>query len=97
MPRPVYSAKRQVWRDGGVNTGTRQIPEETALALTYNGGTYAVMMGSRPQTIGYAITDSPVGSRRGCSGTQASRIGLTRAAIPKNPRTRCWTTSLCTG
>jgi len=36
MPRPVYSAKRQVWRDGGASTGTRQIPEETALALTYN-------------------------------------------------------------
>jgi len=38
MPRPVYSAKRQVWRDGGASTGTRQIPEEIALALTYNGG-----------------------------------------------------------
>src|SRR4029079_11162334 len=47
MPRPVYSAKRQVWRDGGASNGTRQIPEETALALTYNGGTYAVMMGEQ--------------------------------------------------
>ena len=51
MPRPVYSAKRQVWRDGGASTGTRQIPEETPLALTYNGGTYAVMMGT-PHDLG---------------------------------------------
>jgi pimeloyl-ACP methyl ester carboxylesterase len=58
---------------------------------------YAVMMGTRPQTIGYAITDSPVALRRGCSGIQASRIGHTAAAIPKSLRTRCWTTSRCTG
>jgi FdhD protein len=55
MPRPVYSAKRQVWRDGGVSTGTRQIPEETALALTYNGGTYAVMMGTPHDLADFAV------------------------------------------
>ena len=55
MPRPVYSAKRQVWRDGGASTGTRQIPEETALALTYNGGTYAVMMGTPHDLADFAV------------------------------------------
>src|SRR6187399_1315100 len=55
MPRPVYSAKRQVWRDGGVSAGTRQIPEETALALTYNGGTYAVMMGTPHDLADFAV------------------------------------------
>ena len=55
MPRPVYSAKRQVWRDGGASTGTRQIPEETALALTYNGGTYAVMMGTPLDLADFAV------------------------------------------
>ena len=51
MPGPVYTANRKIWRDGSLSEGTRLIPEETALALTYNGGTYAVMMGT-PQDLG---------------------------------------------
>src|SRR5579863_8201745 len=41
---------RLAWRDNRLSEGTRAIPEETALALTYNGGTYAVMMGT-PQSL----------------------------------------------
>jgi FdhD protein len=37
---------RYAWPRNRVEGGTRTIPEETALALTYNGGTYAVMMGT---------------------------------------------------
>jgi FdhD protein len=37
---------RRIWRRAGVSDGARAIPEETALALTYNGGTHAVMMGT---------------------------------------------------
>jgi FdhD protein len=48
---PVHIVHRQVWRDSGFSEGTRAIPEETALALTYNGGTYAVMMGT-PRNLG---------------------------------------------
>lgn len=51
MREPVHKAERKVWRDGVFSDGARLIPEETALALTYNGGTYAVMMGS-PEDLG---------------------------------------------
>lgn len=51
MRDPVRTVDRLAWRDGRLNEGTRAIPEETALALTYNGGTYAVMMGT-PQNLG---------------------------------------------
>jgi FdhD protein len=48
---PVRTVDRLAWRDGRLSEGTRAVPEETALALTYNGGTYAVMMGT-PQNLG---------------------------------------------
>jgi FdhD protein len=55
MRRPVSPAKRKAWRDGRLAEGTRLIPEETALALTYNGGTYAVMMGTPQDLADFAI------------------------------------------
>ena len=66
MPNPVRSVDRQIWRDTGVSEGTRSIPEETALALTYNGGTYAVMMGT-PQdlddfAIGFSLSEGIIQS-----------------------------------
>ena len=51
MRKPVCTVDRRVWRDGCLSDGARTIPEETAIALTFNGGTYAVMMGT-PQNLG---------------------------------------------
>lgn len=55
MHDPVRTVGRKVWRDGSLKEGTRTIPEETALALTYNGGTYAVMMGTPKDLADFAI------------------------------------------
>lgn len=55
MREPVHRASRKVWRDGAFSGGARLIPEETALALTYNGGTYAVMMGTPEDLDDFAV------------------------------------------
>ena len=55
MHDPIRKFERMAWRDGRVSAGTRQIAEETALALTYNGGTYVVMMGTPRDLRDFAI------------------------------------------
>jgi FdhD protein len=66
MPDPVHAADRQIWRDGRLGEGTRLIPEETAIALTYNGGTYAVMMGTpldlRDFAVGFSLSEGIIRS-----------------------------------
>jgi FdhD protein len=55
VSKAFRTVDRQAWRGDRVSGGARAIPEETALALTYNGGTYAVMMGTPCDLEDFAI------------------------------------------
>ncbi len=64
--KPVRVVARQIWRESGLSLGRRSIPEETAVALTYNGGTYAVMMAT-PQdlqdfAVGFSLNEGVINS-----------------------------------
>jgi formate dehydrogenase assembly factor FdhD len=57
MMEPVQVVARQIWREGFSSAGSPSIPEEIAVALTYNGGTYAVMMAT-PQDLAVRMADA---------------------------------------
>ncbi len=66
MMKPARIVRRQIWRESGLSLGSRSVPEETAVALTYNGGTYAVMM-TTPQdledfAVGFSLSEGVISS-----------------------------------
>ena len=66
MPEPTKAVACSIWRQQGQTPGKRIIPEETAVAFTYDGGSYAVMMAT-PQNlddfaVGFSLTEGVVSS-----------------------------------
>jgi FdhD protein len=66
LPKPLLRVPRSIWRASGVTEGVRAIPEEMAIAFTFNTATYAVMMAT-PQdledfAVGFSQTEGVISS-----------------------------------
>lgn len=66
MREPAIAVACTAWRRQGATASERIIPEETAVALTYDGGSYAVMMAT-PQNLddfayGFSFTEGLISS-----------------------------------
>ncbi len=67
LPAPVHRVARAAWRNGeACCPGKRAIPEETAVALTYNRVTHAVMMATPADledfAVGFSLTEGIIQS-----------------------------------
>lgn len=66
MTESVRVVRRSTWQDGAPGTGTRAVPEETAVAFTYDGSSHAVMMATPENledlAVGFSLTEGIVHS-----------------------------------
>lgn len=63
-PSPIQRVARDAWAGGDRSSGSRVVPEETAVALTYNRTTHAVMMATPADledfAVGFSLTEGVV-------------------------------------
>jgi FdhD protein len=52
---PAIEVSRAQWRGGALSAGSRCVPEETPVALTYNGAAHAVMMATPADLADFAV------------------------------------------
>lgn len=96
LPAPSQRVARTVWRDGAkaAQAHERAIPEETAVAFTYGGSSYAVMMATPRDledfAVGFTLTEGVTASESEIENLEivpeASGIELRMRLVPSRER-----------
>ena len=94
---PLRDAARLAWRHGQAEEGERAIPDEVAVALTYDGSTHAVMMATPADledfAIGFSLAEGIIGSPAEVTGIEPAELPLgidLRIALADRPAERLW-------
>lgn len=70
----TQTAERIEWRDGRAHEGTRELAEEKAVAISYNGSTHAVLMATPSDLedlgIGFSMTEGIIDSVSAIEGVE---------------------------
>jgi FdhD protein len=77
--QPVTQVETSIWR-GRFASGVRELPEEVAVALTYDRVTYAVMMATPVNledfAIGFSLSEGIIGSRLDIEALEVAELPL---------------------
>jgi FdhD protein len=80
VPQPLYRTPRVKWEAAGRTKGERAIAEETPVAVTYNGGTYTIMMATpsdlEDYALGFSLTESVINSGRDIESLEVLDTGV---------------------
>ena len=86
-PPPSLSVPCLAWRRGVMSLSARAVPEETAIAFTFNGTTHAVMMATPADledfAVGFALTEGLIES-------SSEIASLDVVATPLGVELRAW-------
>ncbi|MGH6839243.1 MAG: formate dehydrogenase accessory sulfurtransferase FdhD [Methylocella sp.] len=87
VPAPTLSVACLAWRRGEMSASARAVPEETAIAFTFNGTTHAVMMATPADledfAVGFALTEGLIES-------SSEIASLDVVATPLGVELRAW-------
>jgi len=87
VPDPVMRIRHAAYRGGIIGDATRAVPEESAVALVYDGATQAVMMATPADledfAIGFSLTEGIVAHRHEIES-------LETVAMPEGVEMRMW-------
>jgi FdhD protein len=91
VPPPALSVPCLAWRNGEMAESARAVPEETAIAFTFNGTSHAVMMATPADledfAVGFALTEGLIESSSEIASLDviASPLGVElRAWLPED-------------